>query len=176
MLFECRSYFILFFFFKQKTAYEMSFSDWSSDVCSSDLMANPGDKLVVHEQLAPESQAFTPQDVEFTVIEESPDWIVVCKPAGLVTHPGAGNWQGTLLNGLLYRYPELAHVARAGIVHRLDKDTSGLLVVARHEKAQTHLIRQLQARTVSREYLALAHGRLTRPGTVKLDIERKSVV
>src|SRR3546814_3780316 len=99
-------------------------------------MANPGDKLVVHEQLAPESQAFTPQDVEFTVIEESPDWIVVCKPAGLVTHPGAGNWQGTLLNGLLYRYPELAHVARAGIVHRLDKDTSGLLVVARHEKAQ----------------------------------------
>src|SRR3546814_685252 len=91
-------------------------------------MANPGDKLVVHEQLAPESQAFTPQDVEFTVIEESPDWIVVCKPAGLVTHPGAGNWQGTLLNGLLYRYPELAHVARAGIVHRLDKDTSGLLV------------------------------------------------
>src|SRR3546814_19128474 len=71
-------------------------------------MANPGDKLVVHEQLAPESQAFTPQDVEFTVIEESPDWIVVCKPAGLVTHPGAGNWQGTLLNGLLYRYPELA--------------------------------------------------------------------
>ena len=135
-------------------------------------MANPGDTLLVYEQEAPESQAFTPQDVDFTVIAESPDWIVVCKPAGLVTHPGAGNWQGTLLNGLLYRYPELARVARAGIVHRLDKDTSGLLVVARHEKSQTHLIRQLQARSVSREYIALVHGRLTRPGAVKLDIGR----
>src|SRR5690606_32544308 len=103
-------------------------------------MAHPGDVLVVHEQLAPESQAFIPQDVDFSVVDESADWIVVSKPAGLVTHPGAGNWQGTLLNGLLFRYPELARVARAGIVHRLDKDTSGLLVVARHEKAQTHLI------------------------------------
>ncbi|MFW7339995.1 RluA family pseudouridine synthase [Pollutimonas sp. H1-120] len=135
-------------------------------------MANPGDTLLVYEQAAPESQAFTPQDVDFTVVDESPDWIVVYKPAGLVTHPGAGNWQGTLLNGLLYRYPELARVARAGIVHRLDKDTSGLLVVARHEKSQTHLIRQLQARSVSREYIALVHGRLTRPGAVKLSIGR----
>jgi 23S rRNA pseudouridine1911/1915/1917 synthase len=140
--------------------------------CRIKQMANPGDTLLVHEQVPPESQAFTPEDVAFTVVEESPDWIVVYKPAGLVTHPGAGNWQGTLLNGLLYRYPELARVARAGIVHRLDKDTSGLLVVARHEKSQTHLIRQLQARSVSREYIALVHGRLTRPGTVKLPIGR----
>lgn len=135
-------------------------------------MTNPGDKLTVWEQLPPESQAFTPQDVAFGVIAESPDWIIINKPAGLVTHPGAGNWQGTLLNGLLFRYPELSLVARAGIVHRLDKDTSGLLVVARHEKAQTHLIRQLQARSVSRDYVALVHGRLTRPGTVKLPIGR----
>jgi 23S rRNA pseudouridine1911/1915/1917 synthase len=135
-------------------------------------MTNPGDKLTVWEQLPPESQAFTPQDVAFGVIAESPDWIIINKPAGLVTHPGAGNWQGTLLNGLLFRYPELSMVARAGIVHRLDKDTSGLLVVARHEKAQTHLIRQLQARSVSRDYVALVHGRLTRPGTVKLPIGR----
>src|SRR3546814_13582357 len=85
-------------------------------------MANPGDKLVVHEQLAPESQAFTPQDVEFTVIEESPDWIVVCKPAGLVPHPGAGDWQGTLLNGMRYRSPDLAHVARSGSVQWQDKE------------------------------------------------------
>lgn len=139
-------------------------------------MANPGDKLVVHEQRPPESLAFTPEPVDFTVVAESSDWIVVDKPAGLVTHPGAGNWSGTLLNGLLYRYPELATVARAGIVHRLDKDTSGLLVVARHDKAQTHLIRQLQARSVSREYVALVHGRLTRPGSVKLAIGRDARV
>src|SRR5690606_27783407 len=135
-------------------------------------MANPGDKLVVWEQTPPEALSFTPEDVDFQVVDESADWIVVNKPAGLVTHPGAGNWNGTLLNGLLYRYPELATVARAGIVHRLDKDTSGLLVVARHEKAQTHLIRQLQAHTVSREYTALVHGRLTRAGTVNADIGR----
>src|SRR5690554_2204690 len=132
----------------------------------------PGDVITVYPQQAPEDLAFEPQPVDFDVAAESPQWIVVNKPAGLVTHPGAGNWQGTLLNGLLYRYPELARVARAGIVHRLDKDTSGLLVVARHEKSQTHLIRQLQARSVSREYIALVHGRLTRPGTVKLPIGR----
>lgn len=135
-------------------------------------MTNPGDKLTVYEQQPPESQAFVAEDVDFAVVADSPDWIVINKPAGLVTHPGAGNWQGTLLNGLLYRYPELATVARAGIVHRLDKDTSGLLVIARHEKSQTHLIRQLQDRSVSREYIALAHGRVPRAGTVKLEIGR----
>ena len=133
---------------------------------------NPGDKLTVWPQTPPEQQAFTPEAVDFGVVDESDDWIVVNKPAGLVTHPGAGNWGGTLLNGLLYRFPELGRVARAGIVHRLDKDTSGLLVVARHEKAQTHLIRQLQDRSVSREYLALAHGNLIGSGTVDLPIGR----
>ncbi len=133
---------------------------------------NPGDKLTVWEQLPPESLAFSPEPVEFTVIAQSPDWIVVNKPAGLVTHPGAGNWSGTLLNGLLHRFPELKSVARAGIVHRLDKDTSGLLVVARHEKAQTHLIRQLQDRSVSREYVALVHGNVIKSGKVELDIGR----
>ncbi|NYT63053.1 RluA family pseudouridine synthase [Alcaligenaceae bacterium] len=139
-------------------------------------MVTAGDKLVVWEQQPPESLAFTPEPIAFTVVAQSSDWIVINKPAGLVTHPGAGNWQGTLLNGLLHRFPELAHVARAGIVHRLDKDTSGLLVVARHDKAQTHLIRQLQAHTVSREYLALVHGRLTRPGTVNQEIGRDARV
>ncbi|PLC55170.1 RNA pseudouridine synthase [Pollutimonas nitritireducens] len=135
-------------------------------------MVNAGDKLAVFEQQPPESLAFSPEPVDFSVVAESPDWIVVNKPAGLVTHPGAGNWRGTLLNGLLHRFPELSLVARAGIVHRLDKDTSGLLVIARHEKSQTYLIRQLQARTVSREYLALVHGRLNRAGTVKAEIGR----
>lgn len=132
----------------------------------------PGDRIQVWEQPSDESLAFMPEPIPLDVISESPDWIVLNKAAGLVTHPGAGNWHGTLLNGLLYHYPELARVARAGIVHRLDKDTSGILVVARHEKAQTHLVRQLQARTVGREYCALAHGHLPHSGTVRLPIGR----
>lgn len=130
------------------------------------------DQITVFVQPAPEDQAFKPENVDFEVLAQSPDWIVVNKPVGLVTHPGAGNWSGTLLNGLLFRFPELTHVARAGIVHRLDKDTSGLLVVARNEVAQTHLVRQLQARTMGREYLALAHGRMLSEGRVDLPIGR----
>jgi 23S rRNA pseudouridine1911/1915/1917 synthase len=135
-------------------------------------LVNPGDRILVWEQAAPDSLAFSPEPVDFGVVDQSPDWIVIDKPAGLVTHPGAGNWHGTLLNGLLYRFPELLSVARAGIVHRLDKDTSGLLVVARHEKAQTHLVRQLQQRSVHREYVALVHGRLAAGGTVERVIGR----
>lgn len=130
------------------------------------------DVIAVYEQPSPEEGAFKPEPIAFEVLGESSDWIVVNKPVGLVTHPGAGNWSGTLLNGLLYRYPELVQVARAGIVHRLDKDTSGLLVVARNEVSQTHLVRQLQARTMGREYLALAHGRMLATGTVDRPIGR----
>ncbi|MFT0533876.1 RluA family pseudouridine synthase [Castellaniella hirudinis] len=132
----------------------------------------PGARIQVRPQQAPEDLAFAPEPVDFQVVAESPDWVVVNKPAGLVTHPGAGNWRGTLLNGLLYRYPELLHVARAGIVHRLDKDTSGLLVVARTETAQTALVRQLQARSVKREYCALVHGVLSGQGRVDAAIGR----
>ncbi|WZB74959.1 RluA family pseudouridine synthase [Achromobacter insuavis] len=131
----------------------------------------PGDELTVY-QPAPETLAFAPEPIDFPVVDESADWIVVNKPAGLVVHPGAGNWSGTLLNGLLHRYPELAQVARAGIVHRLDKDTSGLMVVARNEIAQTHLVRQLQARSMGREYVALAHGWLAAAGKVDRPIGR----
>ena len=132
----------------------------------------PGDEITVWAQPAPETLAFAPEPIDFPVVDESADWIVVNKPAGLVVHPGAGNWSGTLLNGLLHRYPELAQVARAGIVHRLDKDTSGLMVVARNEIAQTHLVRQLQARSMGREYVALAHGWLVRAGKVDRPIGR----
>jgi len=131
-----------------------------------------GDTLCVWPQAAPEDLAYSPEDVAFEVVRESPDWIVVNKPVGLVTHPGAGNWTGTLLNGLLHRFPELTQVARAGIVHRLDKDTSGLLVVARSETAQTHLVRQLQARSMGREYIALVHGRSLPSGIVDRAIGR----
>src|SRR5690606_12132736 len=134
------------------------------------------DKIAVREQLAPEQQAFTPEPIDFPVVAESAEWIVVDKPAGLVVHPGAGNWSGTLLNGLLHRYPELAHVPRAGIVHRLDKDTSGLMVVARTETSQTALVRQLQARTVGRQYVALVHGWVQADGTVDRPVGRDARV
>lgn len=136
----------------------------------------PGDVITVHPQQAPEDLAFAPQPVPFDVVAEGAAWIVVDKPAGLVTHPGAGNWDGTLLNGLLHRYPELARLPRAGIVHRLDKDTSGIMVVARSEEAQTHLVRQLQARSVHREYVALVHGQLKGSGTVERPIGRDPAV
>ncbi|MEK7946596.1 RluA family pseudouridine synthase [Pigmentiphaga sp. YJ18] len=135
-------------------------------------VVGPGDQLTVWEEAAPESLAFTPEAIDFPVVADSADWIVVDKPVGLVVHPGAGNWHGTLLNGLLHRYPELAQVPRAGIVHRLDKDTSGLMVVARTITAQTSLVRQLQARTVGRRYLALVSGHVRRGGTVDRPIGR----
>ncbi|MDX3905299.1 MAG: RluA family pseudouridine synthase [Pigmentiphaga sp.] len=139
-------------------------------------IVGPGDQLTVWEEPAPEAMAFVPQPIDFPVVAQSGDWIVVDKPVGLVVHPGAGNWQGTLLNGLLHRYPELGQVPRAGIVHRLDKDTSGLMVVARNVVAQTSLVRQLQARTVGRRYVALVSGHLRRGGTIDRPIGRDARV
>ena len=135
-----------------------------------------GDRLDVAEQPTPDQLAFSAEPVEFSVVAESSHWLVIDKPVGLVVHPGAGNWSGTLLNGLLHRYPELRQVARAGIVHRLDKDTSGLMVVARTEIAQTALVRQLQERTVGREYVALAQGQLWREHTLDWPIGRDARV
>jgi 23S rRNA pseudouridine1911/1915/1917 synthase len=106
------------------------------------------------------------------VVFEDDSLIVIDKPAGLVVHPGSGNWSGTLLNALLFHAPQLDKVPRAGIVHRLDKDTSGLMVVAKTLEAQTDLVRQLQARTVKRHYQALARGIVDRSGTVDAPIGR----
>ena len=92
------------------------------------------------------------------ILHENPAFLVINKPAGLVVHPAPGNWSGTLLNGLLARDTQAALLPRAGIVHRLDKDTSGLMVVARHRQTMEQLVAMIAARTVSREYLALAHG------------------
>ncbi|TAG45832.1 MAG: RluA family pseudouridine synthase [Betaproteobacteria bacterium] len=107
------------------------------------------------------------EDIPIDVIFEDEQIIIINKPPGLVVHPGAGNRDGTLLNALLHHAPEVANVVRAGIVHRLDKDTSGVMMVAKTAKAQTNLVRQLQSRSASREYLALVHGTLRRPGTVE---------
>ena len=97
---------------------------------------------------------------------------MINKPPGLVVHPAAGNWTGTLLNGLLFRYPELKSLPRAGIVHRLDKDTSGLMVVARTPQAQTALVKQLQERTVGRRYLAWVWGDAPSQGKVLASVGR----
>lgn len=99
-----------------------------------------------------------PEPMALTICYEDPDFIVVDKPAGVVVHPGAGHAQGTLLNGLLHRYPELAHLPRAGLVHRLDKETSGLLLVARTERAHLVLTRDLASRIIHRTYVALILG------------------
>ena len=112
------------------------------------------------------------EDIPLEIVFEDDVLLVVNKPAGLVVHPGSGNWQGTLLNALLQHAPALSAIPRAGIVHRLDKDTSGLLVVARTLAAQADLARQLQAHSVKREYLAVAHGRIARSGTVEAPIGR----
>ncbi|MGZ3157901.1 MAG: RluA family pseudouridine synthase, partial [Burkholderiaceae bacterium] len=109
---------------------------------------------------------------DLSIVHEDGAIIVLNKPADLVVHPAAGNWSGTLLNGLLHHYPPLTGVPRAGIVHRLDKDTSGLMVVAKTLEAHTDLVRQLQARTVKREYLALVWGTPQASGTIDASIGR----
>ena len=119
--------------------------------------------------------ASLPEDIALAVIHEDDAVLVIDKPAGLVVHPGSGNWQGTLMNALLHHCAHLAGIPRAGIVHRLDKDTSGLLVVAKTLPAQTSLVRQMQARTAHREYLALAWGRLERDGEVAAPVGRDPV-
>jgi 23S rRNA pseudouridine1911/1915/1917 synthase len=106
------------------------------------------------------------------ILYEDSALIVINKPPGLVVHPGAGNREGTLVNALLHHAPELANVPRAGVVHRLDKDTSGLLVVARTLAAHTHLVAQLQARSVKREYFAIVVGVMTAGGTIEAPVGR----
>jgi 23S rRNA pseudouridine1911/1915/1917 synthase len=133
-----------------------------------------GEQVSIVPQADPQAQAFLPENIPLDIVFEDDTILVINKPAGLVVHPAAGNWSGTLLNALLHHAPQLADVPRAGIVHRLDKDTSGLLVVAKTLEAQTSLVRQLQARTVKREYRAIVWGQLWRNGTINQPIGRHS--
>lgn len=116
-----------------------------------------GDVLSVELRPTPQSQAFRPEAMPLDVVYEDEHLLVIDKPAGLVVHPAPGNWSGTLLNGLLARDAKACLVPRAGIVHRLDKDTSGLMVVARERSVMDALVRMIAAREVSRQYLAIAH-------------------
>jgi len=112
------------------------------------------------------------EDIPLNIIFEDDDIIVLNKAVGLVTHPGAGNWSGTLANALLHYEPKLATLDRAGIVHRLDKNTSGLMVVSRNEKSQKYLVEQLQKHSVSREYSAIVYGHMVAGGTIDEPIGR----
>jgi 23S rRNA pseudouridine1911/1915/1917 synthase len=130
------------------------------------------ENIAILPQAAPEEQAFRPEPMALAIVYEDASIAVIDKPAGLVVHPAAGNWSGTLLNGLLHYIPAIAGVPRAGIVHRLDKETSGLMVVAKTLEAHTDLVRQLQARSVKREYLALVWGTPRTGGKVDAAIGR----
>ena len=131
-----------------------------------------GEKVAIQLPENPQENAFKPENIALNIVFEDDTLLVINKPAGLVVHPAAGNWSGTLLNALLYYLPQLAEIPRCGIVHRLDKDTSGLLVIAKTLEAQTSLVRQLQARTVKREYRAIVWGQLWRNGKVDEPIGR----
>jgi 23S rRNA pseudouridine1911/1915/1917 synthase len=131
-----------------------------------------GERIVIEAVQDALAVADAPQAIELAIVHEDDAIVVVDKPPGLVVHPGSGNRDGTLLNALLHHAPQLAALPRAGIVHRLDKDTSGLLVIAKTAIAQTDLVRQLQARTVKREYIALVHGDVSRETTIDAPIGR----
>ena len=141
-------------------------------VTKSRHLLRGGESIKVFPQEMPEQFAFGPENIPLDVAYEDESLIVVNKPPGLVVHPAVGNWTGTLLNGLLFHYPELKQLPRAGIVHRLDKDTSGLMVVARTAHAQTALVRQLQERTVGRRYLAWVWGDAPSQGKVLATVGR----
>jgi 23S rRNA pseudouridine1911/1915/1917 synthase len=125
---------------------------------SSSRRLSAGSAVQVELRPTASSAAFRPEAMALAVVHEDESVLIIDKPVGLVVHPAPGNWSGTLLNGLLARDPRAAGLPRAGIVHRLDKDTSGLMVVARTLEAHTALVRAIAAREVRREYLALVHG------------------
>lgn len=134
-----------------------------------------GGEQVVVTPLAEISVTSEPEPIELAIAYEDDDLLIVNKPAGLVVHPGAGNTRGTLMNGLLHHVPSLEALPRAGIVHRLDKDTSGLLLVGKNLTAHTALVRDLAERKISRHYLAVCAGVLTGGGKIDAPIARHPV-
>jgi 23S rRNA pseudouridine1911/1915/1917 synthase len=153
--------------------------DWieSGQVLINGGKLRPKDRVVGGERIEvsadlPNAVAVAPQSIGLDIVYQDPHLLVVNKPAGLVVHPGAGNAAGTLQNALLHFDPSLSVLPRAGIVHRLDKDTTGLLVVARTLETHTALVRALEAREISREYEAVCVGVMTGGGTVDAPIDR----
>ncbi|MDP5254632.1 MULTISPECIES: 23S rRNA pseudouridine(1911/1915/1917) synthase RluD [unclassified Vibrio] len=148
-------------------------------VVDGDVITKPrikvmgGEVITVQAELEDE-QRWEAQDIPLDIVYEDDDLLVINKPRGFVVHPGAGTPDGTVLNALLHHYPDIAEVPRAGIVHRLDKDTTGLMVVAKTVPAQTRLVRALQKRNITREYEAIAIGRMTAGGFIEKPIGRHS--
>jgi len=131
-----------------------------------------GGESVIIEAALVEQQNWQAQPIDFAIVYEDDDILVINKPAGLVVHPAAGNPDQTLLNGLIYHDATLAYLPRCGIVHRLDKDTTGLMVVAKTLSAHSSLVQQLQARTMHRQYHAIVQGTLTVGSTVNAPVAR----
>jgi len=149
----------------------------SGDALINQKTFKPKDKVIGTEIVCltlnqKQSNDWVAEKIPLNVVYEDEDIIVINKQFGLVTHPGAGNWSGTLANALLYYDPALSTLDRAGIVHRLDKNTSGLMVVARNEKSQKYLVEQLQNHSVDREYSAIVYGHMIAGGTVDEPIGR----
>ncbi|MFM1827696.1 MAG: hypothetical protein RLY67_1077 [Pseudomonadota bacterium] len=139
----------------------------NEEVCEkSSRSITSNDRVVVQPIEPPVSAEWIPEDIPLDLVFEDAHILVVNKPAGLVVHPAAGHPRGTLLNGLLHHYPDAARLPRAGIVHRLDKDTSGLMVVAKTLSSQTELVRQISGREVRRVYRTLAWGIPTKSQTI----------
>jgi len=133
-----------------------------------------GDRISINAELPVESSC-DPEEIPLTIIYEDEELIVLNKPAGMVVHPGAGNREHTLLNALLHYDPDLNRLPRAGIVQRLDKDTTGIMVVARTAESHTYLVRQLKCRKIKREYLALVTGVMTAGGEIDQPVGRHPV-
>ena len=131
-----------------------------------------GSQMVMLSLNKKQNNDWSAENIALNIVFEDEDIIVINKQFGIVTHPGAGNWTGTLANALLYYDPSLSKLDRAGIVHRLDKNTSGLMVIARNEKSQKYLIEQLQSHLVDREYSAIVYGHMIAGGTVDEPIGR----
>ncbi|RYX95757.1 MAG: RluA family pseudouridine synthase [Comamonadaceae bacterium] len=141
-----------------------------SVVTKSSGKVKAGERLLVALAPTPQSQAFKAEAMALDILFQDDHLMVVNKPAGLVVHPAPGNWSGTLLNGLLAHDDKAGFLPRAGIVHRLDKDTSGLMVVARERKAMDRLVEMIAARSVSRQYIAVGHGEWTGSRTQEVDL------
>src|SRR5947207_9712143 len=138
-------------------------------VTTASRRVTAGQRIRVELVPTAQSQAFRPEPIALDIVFEDAHLLVLNKPAGMVVHPAAGNWSGTILNGLLAHHARAAALARAGIVHRLDKDTSGLMVVGKTLLAVTALTRAIAAREVHRQYLAIAHGELAQR-TLRIDV------
>jgi len=149
----------------------------SGDALIDNKTFKPKDKVNGHETIQlilnhKENNDWLPEKINLNIVFEDKDIIIINKPFGLVTHPGAGNWSGTLANALLHYDSNLSNLDRAGIVHRLDKNTSGLMVVSKNAKSQKYLVEQLQNHSVEREYSAIVYGHMISGGSINEPIGR----